>query len=281
MRNIGRRMVASSLALVMALAVAISANSSGETSSTLSSDSVSKTTRSDFFYASQEEILEEYGKCVETNAANAGEYGGVYVDDNENAVVNVKRNSGVAVMSLDNGTANLTTSDGARNIIVREVKYSMAELKDAESRILELVPFVDGYVIREMGVDEEQNNIEVLIANHEDADGFLDILLEKIGLSEAYSDMFRIGVFNDNDELEYLSKKVGGTSQLSYKDSSNTTHYFSAAVKYNSSTYGVGFITTGHANLQVGDYVKCGSDTVGQVEKVHHDGTDDTAFVSF
>ena len=197
MRNIGRRMVASSLALVMALAVAISANSSSETSSTLSSDSVSKTTRSDFFYASQEEILEEYGKCVGTNAANAGEYGGVYVDDNGNAVVNVKRNSGVAVMSLDNGTANLTTADGARNIIVREVKYSMAELKDAESRILELVPFVDGYVIREMGVDEEQNNIEVLIEEHEDADGFIGVLLKKLGLPEAYSDMFRIGVFRD------------------------------------------------------------------------------------
>lgn len=208
MRNIGRRMVASSLALVIALAVAISANSSSETSSTLSSDSISKTTRLDFFYASQDEILEEYGKCVETNAANAGEYGGVYVYDNGNAVVNVKRNSGVAVMSLNNSTVNLTSSDGTRNIIVREVKYSMAELKDAESRILELVPFVEGYIIREMGIDEEQNNIEVLIANHEDADGFLDILLEKIGLSESYAEMFQIGVFNDNDELEYLSKNI-------------------------------------------------------------------------
>ena len=195
MRKTGRIAAASFLALITVLAVAISANA-GRFSGTFLPDSVSKTTRSDFFYASQEEILEEYGKCVGTNAADACEYGGVFVDDNGNAVVNVKRNSGVAVMSLDNGTANLTTSDG-RSIIVREVKYSMAELKEAESRILELVPFVDGYVIREMGVDEEQNNIEVLIADNEDADGFLDILLEKIGLSEAYSDMFRIGVFRD------------------------------------------------------------------------------------
>lgn len=195
MRKTGRIAAASFLTLITVLAVAISANA-GKFSGAFLPDSVSKTTRSDFFYASQEEILEEYGKCVGTNAAGACEYGGVFVDDNGNAVVNVKRNSGVAVMSLDNGTANLTTSDG-RSIIVREVKYSMAELKDAESRILELVPFVDGYVIREMGVDEEQNNIEVLIADNEDADGFLDVLLEKIGLSEAYSDMFRIGVFRD------------------------------------------------------------------------------------
>ena len=75
MMNAGRRMVTSFLVLVMALGIAIFANSSSETSSTLSSDSVSKTTRFDFFYASQEEILEEYEKCVGTNAANAGEYG--------------------------------------------------------------------------------------------------------------------------------------------------------------------------------------------------------------
>lgn len=192
MRKTGRIAAASFLTLITVLAVAISANA-GRFSGTILPDSVSKTTRSDFFYASQEEILEEYGKCVGTNAADACEYGGVFVDGNGSAVVNVKKS---AAPAQDNGGIKLTTSDG-RSIIVREVKYSMAELKDAESRILELVPFVDGYVIREMGVDEEQNNIEVLIADNEDADGFLDILLEKIGLSEAYSDMFRIGVFRD------------------------------------------------------------------------------------
>lgn len=192
MRKTGRIAAASSLALITVLTVAISANA-GRFSGTLLSDSVSETTRSGFFCASEEEILSEYANCVGADAADACEYGGVFVDDDGNAVVNVKRS---AASAQDDGGIKLTTSDG-RNIIVREVKYSMAELKDAESGILELVPFVDGYVIREMGVDEEQNNIEVLIEEHENADGFLDILLEKIGLSEAYSDMFRIGVFRD------------------------------------------------------------------------------------
>lgn len=281
MRKTGSKTMASFLALVMALTIAISANSSSETEGALLPYSISKTTRPDFFYASQEEILEEYARCVGINAVNGGEYGGVFIDDCGNAVVNVKGNSGNVEMASNGGSVNLTTSDGARTIVVRNVKYSMAELKSAESKILELVPFIDGYVVREMGIDEEQNNIEVLIEQHEDVDKFLSILLEKSGLPETCSDMFKVEVFEDNDELEYMSSTVGGTSKLSFTDSNNTTHNFSAAIKSISSTYGAGFITTGHVGLQVGDYVKCGSDTIGQVEEVHHDGTDDTAFVSF
>ena len=62
---------------------------------------------------------------------------------------------------------------------------------------------------------------------------------------------------------------------------------FSAAVNYNSDTYGSGFLTTGHAGFTKEDledttvYIKCDGETVGVVRDVNHDGYDDTAFVEF
>lgn len=305
MKSIGKKgmfITSTAIVLITAVVVSVSAFAGNLTVEDSSKDIQMNTVEIWNRWATEEDILSEYEKLcgVSVLSDEQKEYAGVYFNEDGKAVINFKlTDDSVSTASVNTETQPMTVSDGINAIIVRYVKYSQAELEEIRNKIEEFAPNVGEYRMKEMSISYKLNQIKIGVGSEVDIADFTEKLLEKLSLSDSYSNMFNVYVcesnwfVNDEDNFDSNSsnsketinavaeKKINGCSELYFTSDDGETRRFSVAAKYVSDEYGEGFISTGHSLFDVGDYIKCNGDTVGQVMEKHFDGYDDSSFIAF
>ncbi len=142
---------------------------------------------------SESEILAEYTAATGETLTDEN-FGGVYIDDSGRAVVCIKTDSPSEELRLENRLA------------IREVKYSKAELIAALDKVAALMSDYDSWQIRESGLSQKHNNIEIGLAECVDLEDFAARLLAELGLPESSRDMFDIYLYDSADDVYYLGK---------------------------------------------------------------------------
>ncbi|MBR5369203.1 MAG: hypothetical protein IK138_07985 [Lachnospiraceae bacterium] len=233
------------------------------------------------FFA-EEDILDAWGSFTQEEQAD---YAGVYVAE-DTVVLRFKEGSD----SLENATSR--NSKNAKMLVDKEKKlqqslviepatYTYNELKAVYDLLVEKAYSIDG--VRSVSLSNKGNCINVGIAANDRTSEIQKELFTMVKDGTEVKNVeekpvLSFDIISKDDEISYVTS-INGNSMLNTTYSYGTM-YYSAAVKQYSSTYGDGFITTGHGPA-VGDAVKYGSTTIGYVKEVHHDGTDDSAFVKF
>ena len=162
-------------------------------------DSVTNDSVTNHLCTSESEILAEYTAATGETLTDEN-FGGVYIDDSGRAVVCIKSDSPSDTYS------ELIDVDGINRLAIREVKYSRAELIAALDKVAALMSDYDSWQIRESGLSQKHNNIEIGLAECGDLEAYAARLLAELGLSESSRDMFDIYLYDSADDVYYLGK---------------------------------------------------------------------------
>lgn len=233
------------------------------------------------FFA-EEDILDAWGTFTQEEQAD---YAGVYIDD-DTVVLLFKEGSNSLKNAITRNSKNakmLVNQDKKlqQSLVIESATYTYNDLMAVYDLLVEKAYALEG--VCSVSLSNKGNCIDVGIAS---TGRTSEIQKELLTMVQAGTDVKNVEgdpiltfhIVSEENEFSYATS-INGNSQLK-TTYSNGTIYYSAAVRHYSSTYGDGFITTGHGP-SVGDAVKYGSTTIGYVREVHHDGTDDTAFVEF
>lgn len=155
--------------------------------------------------ADEKYVLKRYSELTEEAAADHviltnENYGGMYYDDDGKAVICVKTDSPSDTYS------ELIDVDGLNKIAIREVKYSKAELTAALDAVTALMSDYDSWQMRESGLSQRHNCIEIGLAECGDLEAFAARLLTELGLPESSRDMFDIYIYDSADDVYYIDK---------------------------------------------------------------------------
>ena len=155
--------------------------------------------------AAEEYVLERYSELTEEATADHviltdENYGGMYYDNDGYAVICVKTDSSSDTYS------ELIDVDGLNKIAIREVKYSRAELTAALDAVTALMNDYDSWQIRESGLSQRHNRIEIGLAECGDLEAYAARLLKELGLDESSRDMFDIYIYDSTDDVYYVNK---------------------------------------------------------------------------
>ena len=155
--------------------------------------------------AAEEYVLERYSELTEEATADHviltdENYGGMYYDNDGYAVICVKTDSPSDTYS------ELIDVDGLNKIAIREVKYSRAELTAALDAVTALMNDYDSWQIRESGLSQRHNRIEIGLAECGDLEAYAARLLKELGLDESSRDMFDIYIYDSTDDVYYVNK---------------------------------------------------------------------------
>lgn len=265
--KIFKKVVVSALSICVMVIMSASVNALADDSSEKEFDK--------FCY--EEDILEAWGM---TSPREQKDYAGVYVDE-ETVVLCFKEETESLYEAIAQNEYNdheLVNQDKKlkQKINIQSAKHSYNEIMTLYDYLVENAYSVEG--VYSLGTDFKGNCIEVGVlwdaSISKVKKALFKMILENTDVSEISDDILVFHNVNEEDLITYKIS-VDGNSTL------NTgSMYYSAAVGHYSSTYGLGFITTGHGP-SVGDPVKIGLITVGNVMEVNHNGIDDSAFVAF
>lgn len=167
-------------------------NHSG-TSDSVTNDSGTSDSVTNHLCTSESEILAEYTAATGETLTDEN-FGGVYIDDSGRAVVCIKTDSPSEEPRLENRLA------------IREVKYSHAELTAALDAVTVLMSDYDSWQIRESGLSQRHNRIEIGLSECGDLEAFAARLLTELGLPESSRDMFDIYIYDSADDVYYVDK---------------------------------------------------------------------------
>ena len=233
------------------------------------------------FFA-EEDIFDAWGPFTKEEQAD---YAGVYIKD-DTVVMLFKEGSNSLKNAITRNNENAKTLVNQdkklqQAMAIEPATYSHNDLMAVYSLLIEKAYSLEG--VCSVSLCNKNNCIDVGIAADDCASEIQKELFTMVktgtGVINVEEDpVLSFHIVSEEDKFSYATS-INGNSQLK-TTYSNGTIYYSAAVRCYSSTYGDGFITTGHGP-SVGDAVKYGSTTIGYVREVNHDGTDDTAFVEF
>lgn len=233
------------------------------------------------FFA-EEDILNAWGTLTKAEQAD---YAGVYVDGDAIVLLfkeGTETLKNAIALNKQNGKILVDESKQLRqSISIKSATYSYDDLMTVYNLLVDKAYSLGG--VSSISLSNKENCIDIGISAESRASEIQKKLLTMIENDTEVKNIENESILHfhavaPEDEFSYTAS-INGNSKLK-TTYSNGTVYYSAAVKHFSNTYGEGFITTGHGP-SVGDAVKCGSTTIGYVKEVHHDGTDDTAFVKF
>ena len=156
-------------------------------------DSVTNDSVTNHLCTSESEILAEYTAAT-GETLTVENFGGVYIDDSGRAVVCIKTDSPSEELRLENRLA------------IRWVKYSRAELTAALDKVAALMSDYDSWQIRESGLSQKHNCIEIGLSECDDLEDYAARLLAELGLPESSRDMFDIYLYDSADDVYYLDK---------------------------------------------------------------------------
>ena len=148
---------------------------------------------------SESEILAEYTATTGETLTDEN-FGGVYIDDSGRAVVCIKSDSPSDTYS------ELIDVDGINRLAIRWVKYSRAELIAALDAVAALMSDYDSWQIRESGLSQKHNRIEIGLSECDDLEDYAARLLTELGLDVSSRDMFDIYLYDSADDVYYLDK---------------------------------------------------------------------------
>ncbi|MDR3314827.1 MAG: S1 family peptidase [Oscillospiraceae bacterium] len=230
----------------------------------------------EFMY--DEEIAAAWGDSA---LFESDDFAGVYINKGRQVVfVYVDGSKGYkdAVSRCKSMGGMLVSDDGnlRQPMLVHGATYSYKQLNEAQQIFV-----AKGYLNSEIcsfSVDYENNCITVGLLDLSKCNKIQKQLVALVEETVVGVDSVKeiVSFEKDEDPITYCTS-ANGYSQLNATVSGGTG-YFSGAVRYTSSTYGDGFITTGHGPA-VNAIVYVGSQRIGVVKAKYHNGTNDTAFV--
>lgn len=228
-----------------------------------------------FYY--EEDILDAWGTFTDEESKD---YAGVYVDG-DTVVLLFREDSDTLYNAVERNVENnfRLIDEGKKlqqSLRIKPASYSYDDLMKIYKYLEKNAFSVNG--VYSVATDFKGNCLDIGILENASLLGIketlLDMIKENIDVENAEEGLLTFHIVKPEDEYSYVTS-VDGNSQLSTGSIS-----YSAAVGHYSSTYGLGFITTGHGP-SVGAPVKIGLITVGYVMEVNHNGIDDSAFVAF
>jgi hypothetical protein len=200
-------------------------------------------------FFTEKEILDAFGGLSERERAD---FGGLYIDGDRNVVITFAAGSEGLRSARERAAkfdAALESADGAmrQKLVIREVRFGYDELWAVRDAILDIVkndkdrlPALGGF-----GVQYDINRVKIGVRKNADINRLKQQLNELIRSDvPEYADTIEEIVYfvPAENEYRYLSD-VTGITYLRYT-TPGFNHSVSAAVKYTSSTWGAGFITT-------------------------------------
>ncbi len=228
-----------------------------------------------FYY--EEDILNAWGTFTDEERED---YAGVYVDG-DTVVLLFKEDTDTLINAItrnENNKHRLIDNEKKlqQPLKVKSANYSYDDLMKIDDYLIKNAYSVKG--VYSIGTDYKGNCLDIGVlwdASVSDVkETLFDMIKENTDVEIVSDSLLNFHTVKEDDLITYKIS-VDGNSELI----TGTKHY-SAAVGHYSSTYGLGFITTGHGP-SVGDPVKLGLITVGYVSAVNHNGIDDSAFVTF
>jgi len=222
---------------------------------------------------------------------NSNEYAGLYIDSNQNIVVNFINNSqslkkATKLGNENNGKLKNNVKNKSQNLKIKGVEHSYNDLNLVMATLTSLMQTDYRDIIITSSADVINNRIDVGIRDEgndtqKTENSIVKYLKNNIEAkisNKTIKDILSFNVLSQNDIPTACASTVNGYSLLHYTSGSSVCS-FTVTCGFYSSTYGAGLLSCGH-DMTVGATVYNSSNVVvGTIKKVAFSGKNDSSFI--